>query len=125
MYKWQGIGINIGHTFTWEFEKDGRVHRVQRARGTISLFPSHQPFSGRLKAEEGGFANFLLLALNPVFVRRVAEGLELDADRIELTEQRGMTDPTLRHIAMALQAGIQSSEVLDRMYGEAFSTQLA
>jgi hypothetical protein len=104
MYKRHAICINIGHSFTWEFEKDGRVHRVQRARGAISFFPSHQPFSGRLKAEGGGFANFLLLALNPVFVSRVAEGLEFDADRIELTEQRGITDPTFRHIALALRA---------------------
>jgi len=125
MYKRHAICINIGHSFTWEFEKDGRLHRVQRARGAISFFPSHQPFSGRLKAEEGGFANFLLLALNPVFVRRVAEGLELDADRIELTEQRGMTDPTFRYIALALRAGIQTGDALNRMYGESLSTALA
>ncbi len=71
------------------------------------------------------FANFLLLALNPVFVSRVAKGLEFDADRIELTEQRGITDPALRHIALALRAGIQTGDALDRMYGEALSTALA
>jgi AraC family transcriptional regulator len=125
MYKRHAICINIGHSFTWEFEKDGRLHRVQRARGAISFFPSHRPFSGRLKAEEGGFANFLLLALNPVFVSSVAEVLEFDADCIELTEQRGITDPTFRHIAMALRAGIQTGDALDRMYGEALSTALA
>jgi len=125
MYKRHVIAINIGHSFTWEFEKDGRVHRVQRARGTISIFPSHQPFSGRLKAEGGVLANFILLALNPIFVSRVAEGLEFDADRIELTEQRGITDPTFCHIALALRAGIQTGDALDRMYGEALSTALA
>jgi AraC family transcriptional regulator len=125
MFRRHAICINIGHSFTWEFEKDGRFQRVQRARGAISFFPSHQPFSGRLKAERGVFANFLLLALNPVFVSRVATGLEFDADRIELTEQRGITDPTIRHIALALRAGIQTGDVLDRMYGEALSTALA
>jgi AraC family transcriptional regulator len=73
----------------------------------------------------GVFANLLILALDPVFVSRVAEGLELDADRIELTGQRGITDPTLRHIALALRAGVQSGDALDRMYGEALSTALA
>jgi AraC family transcriptional regulator len=97
----------------------------KRARGAITFFPSHQPFSCRLKVERGMFANVLYLALNPVFVSRVAEGLELDADRIELTEQRGMTDPILRHIALALRAGVQSGDALDRMYGEALSTALA
>jgi AraC family transcriptional regulator len=49
----------------------------------------------------------------------------LDADRIELTEQRGMTDPTLRHIALALRAGVQSGDAVDQMYAEALSTALA
>jgi AraC family transcriptional regulator len=125
MYKRHLICINIGHSFTREFEKDRRFHRVQRARGAITFFPSHQPFSGRLKAEGGGFANLLFLALNPLFVSRVAEGLELDVDRIELVEQRRGTDPTFRHIAMALRAGIQTGDALDRMYGESLSTALA
>ena len=71
------------------------------------------------------FANVLFLVLDPVFVSRVAEGLEFDADRIELIEQRRGTDPTLHHIAMALRAGVQSGAALDRMYGEALSTALA
>jgi AraC family transcriptional regulator len=91
----------------------------------MSFFPSHQPFSGRLKAERGGLANLLVLALDPVFVSGVAEELEVDADRIELAEQRGIIDPALRHIAMALRAGVQSGDALDQMYGEALSTALA
>jgi AraC family transcriptional regulator len=125
MFKRHAICINIGQSFTREFEKDGRFHRVQRARGAITLFPSHQPFSGRLKAETGAFANLLFLALNPLFVTDVAERLELDVDRIELVEQRRGTDPTLRYIAMALRAGVQTGDALDRMYGEALSTALA
>src|SRR6266403_4968201 len=125
MYKRHVIAINVGPSITWEFKKEGRFQRVFKARGAISFFPSHQPFSGRLKVERGVFANVLFLALDPVFVRRVAEGLELDSDRIELVEQRRNTDPTLRHIAMALRAGVQTDAALDRMYGEALSTALA
>jgi hypothetical protein len=76
MFKRHVIVINIGHSVT-EFGKGGQF---QRARGALSFFPSHQPFSCRLKVERGKFANFLYLALNPVFVSRVANGLELDAD---------------------------------------------
>jgi AraC family transcriptional regulator len=120
------VVINIGHSSTWEFKKEGQFRRFFKARGAISFFPSHQPFSGRLKVERGVFANVLFLALDPVFVRRVAEGLELDSDRIELIEQRRNTDPSLHHIAMALRAGIQrGGDALDRMYGEALSTALA
>src|SRR4029077_17905765 len=65
------------------------------------------------------------LALDPAFMSRVAEGLELDSDRIELIEQRRSTDPTVHHIAMALRAGVQSRAAFDRMYGEGLSTSLA
>jgi AraC family transcriptional regulator len=125
MYKQHVIILNIGHSTTWEFKKEGRFRRFLKARGAISFYPSHQPFSGRLKIERGVFANFLWLALDPAFVSRVAEGLELDSGRIELVERRRSTDPTLRHIAMALRAGVRSGDALDRMYGEALSTALA
>jgi AraC family transcriptional regulator len=125
MYKPHVIVINISHSITGEYKKEGRFQRLFKERGAISLFPSHQPFSQRLKVERGAFGNVLFLALNPVFISRVAEGLELDADRIELIEKRRSTDPTLHHIAMALRAGVQTGAALDRMYGEGLSTALA
>jgi hypothetical protein len=124
MYKRHVIAINLGHSITWECKKEGRFQSVFMPRGAISFFPSHQPFSGRLKVDRDVFANLLFLALNPVFVSSVPEGLEFDADRIELIEQRCGTDSTLHHIAMALLAGVQTGVALDRMYGEALSTAL-
>jgi AraC family transcriptional regulator len=125
MHKQHMIAINVGRCITWEFKKEGRLHHAFKARGAISYFPSHQPFSAWLKVEKGRFANFLFLTLDSVFVSRVAEEMEVDADRIELVEQRRGTDPTLHHIAMALRAGVQSGAALDRMYGEGLSTALA
>jgi AraC family transcriptional regulator len=125
MHKQHVIGINIGPSTTWEFKKAGRFRRFFKARGGICFFPSQQPFSCRLNVEKGVIVNVLFLALDPVFVSRIAEGLEFDADRIELIEQRRDTDSTLHHIAMALLAGVQTGVALDRMYGEALSTALA
>src|SRR5258708_39597494 len=88
MYKRHVIAINIGHSTTWEFKKEGRFQRVFKARGAISFCPSDQLFSGRLKVEKSVFANFLFLALDPAFMSRVALGLEVDADRIDMGEQR-------------------------------------
>jgi AraC family transcriptional regulator len=125
MFKRHVISINIGHSTSGERKKEGRFQRDFRSRGAISLSPSDQPFSGWMKVERGVFANVLVLALDPAFMSRVAEGLELNSDRIELVEQRRATDPTLRHIALALRAGVQSGAALDRMYGEGLSTALA
>jgi AraC family transcriptional regulator len=125
MHKHHVVAINVGHSITCEYKKEGQFRRFLKARGALSFFPSQQPFSVRLKAERGVFANILFLTLDPVFVSRVAEGLEFDADHIELIEQRRGTDPTLHHIAMALRAGVQTGAALDRMYGEGLSTALA
>jgi AraC family transcriptional regulator len=125
MHKQHVICINVGHSITWEFKNEGRLQRVFKARGAISCFPSYHPFCAWLKVERSVFANVLLLTLDPVFVSCVAEGLEFNADRIELIEQQRSSDPTLHHIAMALRAGVQSGAALDRMYGEGLSTALA
>jgi len=117
MTKQHVIVVTVGHPISCEFKKDGRFQRVYKSRGAISLTPSRQPVFQRLKVEKGSFANALFLTLEPIFVRRIAEELELDADRIELIEQRRGTDPTLHHIAMALRAGVQSGDALDRIYG--------
>ena len=119
------VAINIGHSTTWETKKEGRFQRFFKARGAISFFPSDQPFSGRLKLERDVFGAFIRLGLDPIFVSRIAEGMGLDSDRIELVEQRRETDLALRHIALALRAGVQTGDAGDRMYAEALSTALA
>jgi AraC family transcriptional regulator len=125
MFKRHVIAINIGHSNTCEFKKEGRFRRDFKARGAINFFPSLQPFSLRLNVERGVFGNVLFLALGPVFVSRIAEGLELNSDRVELIEQRRDTDPALQHIAMALRVAVQTGDALDHMYGEGLSTALA
>ena len=125
MYKRHVVVINIGHPITCEFKKKGRFRRALKEKDAISFFPSCQPFSGRLKLERDVFGAFIRLGLDPIFVSRIAEGMGLDSDRIELVEQRRETDLALRHIALALRAGVQTGDAGDRMYAEALSTALA
>src|SRR5260221_516894 len=125
MYKQHVFVINVGHPITWEFKKKGRFRRVLKEKDAISFFPSCQPFSGRLKLERDVFGAFIRLGLDPIFVSRIAEGMGLDSDRIELVEQRRETDPTLHHVALALRAEVQTGDAGDRMYAEALSTALA
>src|SRR5258708_5430074 len=125
MFKGQVVGNNIGLLVNWEFKKEGRFRRVLKEKDAISFFPSCQPFSGRLKLERDVFGAFIRLGLDPIFVSRIAEGMGLDSDRIELVEQRRETDPTLHHVALALRAAVQAGDADDLMYAEALSTALA
>jgi hypothetical protein len=58
MFKRHVIVINIGHTVTNEFKKEGRFHRFFKASGAISFFPRHQPFSCRLKVRGACLGTF-------------------------------------------------------------------
>src|SRR5260370_16668659 len=79
MFKRHVIVMNVGHTVTNEFKKEGRFQRFFKARGAISFFPSHQPFSCRLKVERVSFGNVLFLSLVPVFLSHVLQRLEFQA----------------------------------------------
>ena len=125
MYKQHVFVINVGHPITCEFKKKGRFRRVLKERDAISFFPSSEPFFLRLKLERDVFGAFIRLGLDPIFVSRIAEGMGLDSDRIELVEQRRETDLALRHIALAWRAGVRTGDAGDRMYAEGLSTGLA
>jgi AraC family transcriptional regulator len=119
------IAVNIGRRVTAQYRKDGRFQHVTKSKGSISLFPSQQPFFRRVESGQNGASDFLFLALDPVLVTRAGADLEGYPDRVELIEQQGQVDPALRHIAMALRAGLQTGRSGERMYGESLAMALA
>src|SRR5260221_3208301 len=63
MFKRHVIAINIGHSFTNEFKKQGRFQRVFKEKGTISFFSEDQTFSCQVEGKMEGFADFAFLDL--------------------------------------------------------------
>jgi len=119
------VGVNLGRPTTTEVRNRGRFRRIYHKTGSISLFPSHEPLFGRMKKEKIGPVDALFVALDPVFVRQSAAALEVYPDRVELVGQQGRSDPTLRHITMALHAGLRDGRADDSIYGESLSLALA
>ena len=119
------ITVNIGRSVTAQYRKDGRFQGVTKPHGSISLFPSRQPFLRRVESDENGASDFLYLALDPVFVSHAATDLDFYPDRVEFIEQRGQADPALGYIALALRAALQSGRSSERMYGESLALALA
>jgi hypothetical protein len=62
------IAINVGHSITCEYKKEGQFRPFFKARGAISFFPSRQPFFLRSKLERGVFANVLFLGARFPFI---------------------------------------------------------
>lgn len=119
------VAVNVGRPLTSEVRKARGFRRIHHKTGSISVFPSHQPFYSRIKKNNNGGAEALFVALDPVFLNRIAAQLEAHLDRVELMEQRGINDPVLMNIAMAIRDGLRAGRASDQMYGEALSTALA
>jgi AraC family transcriptional regulator len=122
MYKQHVIVVSVGRATNYEFKKNGRFQKELKTTGTVSFFPSCQPFFLRIKTDPSRVADLIFLALGPGFVTRTAENLGLQTDRLELVEQLRPYDPTLLHLASALREGVRTHAAADPMYGEALST---
>jgi AraC family transcriptional regulator len=107
-----------------QYKKQGHFRRFLKTRGSISIFPSHRPFS--LRSDNGAqkFGRSILLSIDPIFLNEVATELNLNPDHLELVEQRRETDPALLHVARALQSGIGTGDFWDPLYREALSRAL-
>jgi hypothetical protein len=64
---------------------------MTKGTGTVYLSPSHKPFhvSRSPKTDANGSADVLYVALDPVFVGQIGEGLEIYPDRLERYCQLG------------------------------------
>ena len=118
------IAVNIGCTVRCEFKKDGRFQQLAMGKHAVSLSPGARPFFRRSQLDENGSGEVLYMAVDPGFVSRTAESLDVYPDRLELIEQQRPADPALWHIAMALRAGLQGTGIESRLYGESLSTAL-
>jgi hypothetical protein len=71
-------------------QERGAVSALLQGKRRDFLLAEPSAYFRLAESTEGVFADLLYLALDPVFVSRVAEGLELDSDRIELLEPATM-----------------------------------
>jgi len=119
------VGVNLGKPVSAEVKTRGRFRRILNQTGSISLFPSHQPYFARMNPGKNDFAHALYLVAEPALVNEAAHDLGIYSDSVELVAQHGITDPVLLHIAMALRDGLRVGRAEDAMYGESLSLALA
>ena len=119
------VGVNLGKPVPAEVKTSGRFRRILNQTGSISLFPSHQPYYARMNPGKNDFAHALYLVAEPVLVNEAARDLGIHPDSVELVAQHGIIDPVLLHIAMALRDGLRVGRAEDAMYGESLSLALA
>ena len=88
--------------------------------GHVNIAPAGVPMWTRWREP---FEN-LLLAMKPAFVQQVAYEVT-HLDRIEVTSQRGIRDPQLLHLGLALRAELTAGCRGGQLNGESLATALA
>jgi AraC family transcriptional regulator len=115
------LGIHVGAPVNASCRCDGRHHRRVQSDGDIDIVPAGLDGDWQDDAD----CTILRLWVSPALVRRAAEDLEIDPDRVIVNPQFQRRDPRIEHIAHALATGLSPNAPSDRLYFESLAKALA
>lgn len=102
-----------------EWFLDGHPQTVRMRCGSLDIIPQGTPLGGYSQDE----TEFLMMALDPSFVERVASEAGA-ANHVEFVRHLGIRDPQIEHISLALKAEIETGCISGRLYGESLAVAL-
>lgn len=105
---------------TLEWFLGGHPQTRRMRRGSLDIIPQGTLLGGYSRDE----TEFLMLALDPSFVERVAGELGA-AEHLVLVRHLGIRDPQIEHICLALKAEFDAGYPSGQLYGDALATGLA
>lgn len=104
---------------TIEWLLDGHTQTARTTRGSLDIVPQGTLMGGGSRDE----TEFLILALDPSFVERVASEAGA-AHPVILTPNVGVRDSQIEHISLALKAELEAGCISGRLYGESLAVAL-
>lgn len=103
-----------------EMRTAGGLRAEARARGSVCLIPSGEPFSTRI----GGDTECLGIYLDPSLIERAARDADPGA-LFEVVARANARDPLVSRVGMALLAEMESEAPGGRLYAESLANVLA
>lgn len=115
------LGIHDGPPVNADCRCDGRRHIRVQSDGDIDIVPAG--LDGEW--EDDADCTILRLWVSPSLLRKAAEDLELDPDRVSLIPRFQHRDAGIEHIARALAAPSTPNAPTDRLVAESLGSALA
>jgi AraC family transcriptional regulator len=119
------VMVNLGRPFKLEERLDGRVYRTSGARGDVAFVPAGTPAEFLALKSEPQPVESITIGLDPDFLRRVAEGSEIDPDGFELVGTLGGRDPEIERVGAALLSEAENDRPFGGLYADALASLLA
>lgn len=114
------LTVQLSAPHLLEIWQGGRLRRIHKQPGDISLLPAGEPFRGGWdKAVE-----VLTLTLKPAVIEGCAAELH-EAGCGELKHTQGVNDPQIRHLALALEAELLAGNPSGRLFCESVANAMA
>jgi AraC family transcriptional regulator len=113
------VSLHLSQPTTLEWFVGGRVHSQRMTRGCVNIMP--QGICPRVRCQDE--TEFLLLALDPLLIERVAKVLGA-AIPVALIRHLGIRDAQVEHISLALRAALGTRCAAGRLYGDALAVAL-
>ncbi|NJK51840.1 MAG: helix-turn-helix transcriptional regulator [Acaryochloris sp. RU_4_1] len=116
------LNLSLGQPAHLTQKHGDLLHESIIQTGDIILVPAGQP--SYVYRSEGNVCCPLHICLKPELVEQVAEGADIDPDRLDLVNCFGKQDVQLHHLAMLLLAELQSGGIMGQLYVESLTQVL-
>jgi AraC family transcriptional regulator len=118
------VMVNVGRPYRMEERLGGRAYRTFGVKGDVAIIPAGTPAEFRSLEPGRQTVESFAMSLDPAFVRRIAEGAEVDPDGIELAGVLGGRDPEIEKIGLSLLSELRGGGPLGGVYADSLATLL-
>ena len=115
------LGVHFGAAVHAACRCDGPVQRRVQSHGEADFVPAG--LEGEW--EDDADCTILRVSLSAALLRRTAEDLGLNPDRLALSPRFQLRDPGVEHITWALKAELEATTLSDRLYADSLGVALA
>ncbi|MBV8198938.1 MAG: helix-turn-helix transcriptional regulator [Candidatus Eremiobacteraeota bacterium] len=115
------VSMQVGRPLLVTSRCNGETLRRLQVPGDVKIVPPGVP---RVWETESATVK-LTMYLAPALMFSVADSMRIDPSRVVIPPNLHVRDPRIEHIGWAVKAEIESSQPLDRLYGDSLGVALA
>lgn len=115
------VSLHVGPSVSVNCRRAGQRHVGINIHGDLEIIPPNTPGIWELKSSDSA----LVIGIQLRLLHALAEQLQADPSKLEITNRFQARDPQIEHIGWALKAEMESGYPSGRLYTDSLATSLA